>query len=223
MLSRGPARLARSTGAAGGALVFVLGAWGALAPLVGPYFGYGFGSHATWHYSSQRLWLDLIPGAVAMLAGILMLAASTRRAGLLAGWLGLAAGAWFVVGPAVSLTWHHAASPIGRPLGGDVRAAFELIGCFYGLGALIVALVAFASGRFASRPALAPAVDGFAATEPPVVASTPAAGAVASEPSTVVQQPAPSASPATAQYQTMAAAPRRRRSAFGRRHRSTIG
>ena len=88
---------------------------------------------------------------------------------MLSGWLGLAAGAWFVVGPAVSLTWHHSGNPIGAPLGGDVRTTFELVGFYYGLGALIIALVAFASGRFASRPALEPD-DAFAGA--PVAAAS---------------------------------------------------
>jgi hypothetical protein len=204
MLNRGPARLARSTGALSGVMVIVLGAWGAAIPFVGPYFGYGFGSHAAWHYSANRLWLDIIPGAVAVVAGLLMAGAATRRAGVLAGWLGLAAGAWFAVGPAVSLTWHGAGNPIGVPLGGNLRSAFESIGFFYGLGALIVALVAFASGRFASRPALEP-VDAF-------VAAPASAG-----------EPAVAPAPATAAQPSAATAAPRRRSAFRRRHRSTIG
>jgi hypothetical protein len=206
MLNRGPARLARSTGAFSGVMVIVLGAWGALIPFVGPYFGYGFGSHAAWHYSANRLWLDILPGAVAVAAGLLMTGAATRRAGALAGWLGLAAGAWFAVGPAVSLTWHGAGNPIGAPLGGSLRSAFESIGFFYGLGALIVALVAFASGRFVSRPALEPA-DAFVAVPAPVAAGG---------------EPAFAPGPASA-AQPSAATPARRRSAFHRRHRSTIG
>ena len=142
-----PARLARSTGAFSGLLVILVGAWAALSPFVGPYFGYAFGTHATWHYGSQRLWLDILPGAVAVIAGTLMLGAATRRTGALAGWLGVTAGAWLVIGPAVSLTWHHSGSPIGAPLGGDVRRMAEQVGTFYGAGALILALVAFEIGR----------------------------------------------------------------------------
>jgi hypothetical protein len=140
----------------GGLIVIVLGLWGALVPFVGPYFGYGFGTHATWHYTENRLWLDILPGAVAVVAGAIMLGAVTRRAGLLAGWLGLAAGAWFVVGPSLAITWEHGAvGPIGTPLGGHTRQMLEYVGFFYGLGGLIVALTAFASGRFFSRPLLA--------------------------------------------------------------------
>jgi hypothetical protein len=148
-------RIARSTGVVSGLLVVLLGVWGALIPFVGPYFDYSFGSNATWHYTADRLWLNILPGAVAVLAGLLLLRAMTRRAGAFGGWLGLLAGAWFVVGPAVSLTWEHARGPIGPPLGGGTRQMLELVGYFYGLGAVVIALVAFASGRFVSRPQLA--------------------------------------------------------------------
>jgi hypothetical protein len=147
-------RLPRSTGLVSGALVFVLGVWGALIPFVGPYFDYSFGTNSTWHYTANRLWLSILPGVLAMVAGLLLLGAATRRAGVLAGWLGLLAGLWFVVGPAVSLTWEHVGGPIGAPLGGPTTKMLELVGYFYGLGALIIACVAFASGRFLSRPAV---------------------------------------------------------------------
>ena len=148
-------RMARSTGMASGLLVMVLGIWGALIPFIGPYFDYSFGINTTWHYTTDRLWLDILPGALAVLAGVLLLMAATRAAGILAGWLGVIAGAWFAVGPAVSITWESGIGPIGRPLFGSTRQMLELVGYFYGLGALIVALAAFSIGRFASRPRLA--------------------------------------------------------------------
>jgi hypothetical protein len=149
-------RLPRSTGVMGGLIVIVLGLWGALIPFVGPYFGYGFGAHASWHYSQNRLWLDILPGAVAILAGTMMVGAATRRRGLFAGGLGLAAGAWFLIGPSLAIAWEHGAlGPIGAPIGGHTRQMLEYVGFFYGVGGLIVALVAFASGRFFSRSLLA--------------------------------------------------------------------
>lgn len=160
-------RLRRSTGAISGSLVVLLGLWGALVAFVGPYFDYSFGSNGAWHYTTDRLVLEILPGALAVVAGGLLLSARTRRAGVLGGWLGLLAGAWFVIGPAVSLTWEHGDGPIGRPLGNSTRQMLELVGYFYGLGALIIALVAFAAGRFASRPAV---VD-----EPVAVAPVPPA------------------------------------------------
>ena len=158
-------RLPRSTGAVSGVLLVVLGLWGALIPFVGPYFDYSFGVNSTWHYTSDRLWLDILPGALTVIGGLLLIGARTRSAGIFAGWLALLGGAWFVVGPAVSLTWESGQGPIGRPLFGSTRQMLELVGYFYGLGALIVALSAFSIGRFMSRPRVA--------TEAAAVASGP--------------------------------------------------
>jgi len=146
-------------------LLVVLGLWGALIPFVGPYFDYSFGVNSTWHYTSDRLWLDILPGALTVIGGLLLIGARTRSAGIFAGWLALIGGAWLVVGPAVSLTWESGQGPIGRPLFGSTRQMLELVGYFYGLGALIVALSAFSIGRFMSRPRVA--------TEAAAVASGP--------------------------------------------------
>jgi hypothetical protein len=162
----GGTQLSRSTGAMSGLLVLVLGAWGALVPFVGPYFGYAFGTHATWMYDSNRLWLDVLPGGAAVIAGLLLMSASTRRAGIVAAWVGLAAGGWFLAGPAVSTLWGHGATaPIGHPLGGQTRQAFELLGYFYALGGVIIALVSFAGGRFSARPAAEASTGAVAAEE----------------------------------------------------------
>ena len=134
--------------------MILLGIWGALIPFVGPYFHYAFGSYQTWHYTSERLWLCIVPGAVAVIGGLLLLRSSHRSSGLLGGWMALAAGAWFAIGPTVSLLWHHAGNPIGAPIGGPTRQAIELLGYFQGLGVLIAALSAFAMGRYYSRPRL---------------------------------------------------------------------
>jgi hypothetical protein len=160
-------------------LIVLLGLWGALIPFVGPYFDYSFSPNASWHYTTDRLWLDIIPGVVAVLGGLLLLASNTRMRGALGGWLAAIAGAWFAIGPAVSLTWEHGRGPIGAPLGGTTRQTLELLGYFYGLGALIVALAAFAVGRFASRPHLAED----AAAVPTRVTATPAPESARKHPS----------------------------------------
>jgi hypothetical protein len=145
-------RVPRTTGALSGLLVILLGIWGGLVPFFGPYFHYAFGSYQTWHYTSERLWLCIIPGAVAVIGGLMLMRSSHRSSGLLGGWLAMAAGAWFAIGPTISLLWHGAGDPIGAPMGGHTRQALEWLGYFTGLGVVIVALAAFAMGRYFSRP-----------------------------------------------------------------------
>jgi hypothetical protein len=175
-------RVPRTTGAFSGFLIVLLGLWGALVPFFGPYFHFAFGGYQTWHYTSERLWLCIVPGAVAVIGGIMLLRATTRVGGLTAGWVALAAGVWFAVGPSVSLLWHHTIYAIGTPAGGYTRQMIEWVGYFYGLGAAIIGLAAFAMGRFFSRPRIVeePIVAAEAATaEAPVAEHRAAAVPVA--------------------------------------------
>ena len=48
----------------------------------------------------------------------MLLRSAHRTSGLLGGWLALAAGAWFAIGPSISLLWHSSGNPIGAPMGG---------------------------------------------------------------------------------------------------------
>jgi hypothetical protein len=148
-------RISRTTGFISGVLLVALGIWGAVVPFIGPYFHYAFGTTASWHYSTNRLLLDILPGALVVVSGSLLLTTGHRISGAAASWMAIIGGAWFAVGPAFSRIWEHRSAPIGGPLYGSTRQAIELIGYFYGLGALIIALAAFALGRFVSRPALA--------------------------------------------------------------------
>ncbi len=143
----------------------LLGLWGGLIPFVGPYFDYAFGPNSTWHYTTDRLWLNILPGAVALIAGLRLLTARSRSASRLGGWLAVLAGTWFVIGPAVSLTWETGAGPIGPPLYDSTRQMLELVGYFYLLGAVIVFFGAVMLGRFAPVRALG---------GPPVAAEPPA-------------------------------------------------
>jgi hypothetical protein len=145
-------RLPRTTGAVSGLLIMALGVWGGLIPFIGPYFHYSFGGDQTWHFTMQRLWLDILPGAVAVLGGFMLLTASSRIGGLTAGWIALIAGVWFAVGPAVALLWDQNIYAIGAPHGGSVRRMLEWVGYFGGVGVAIVGLAAFAMGRYFSRP-----------------------------------------------------------------------
>src|SRR3954466_10150017 len=113
-----PMRLPRTTGALAGILTVLLGIWGALIPFVGPYFHYAFGNYDTWHLTANRVWLDVLPGVLAVVGGLLLLYSTRRVSGLIGGWLAVAAGVWFALGPTVRLLWDDSGAPIGRPLGG---------------------------------------------------------------------------------------------------------
>jgi hypothetical protein len=160
-------RFERSTLVLSGLLITILGVWGALIPFVGPYFDYSFGANSTWQYSVDRLWLCILPGAVALIGGLLM--ASPRPFLRARGTtLALTAGVWFIVGPPLSLIWEHHAGPIGAPLFGHTRQALELVGYFYGLGALLVALAAYATAAraFARQHVVGEAIAADAARQP---------------------------------------------------------
>jgi hypothetical protein len=178
-------RISRKTGAMTGFILIVLGLWGGLIPLIGPYFGYAFGSHATWDLTMNRFWLDVLPGAAVVLGGLMLIWSGHRLSGTVASWMAMAGGAWFAVGPAISRLWEHGPGPIGVPLFGHTRQTFELIGYFYGLGIVVMGLAAFALGRFVSRPALAqePAMDEPMTAEPEQLVMQP----VEAEPVTAVQ------------------------------------
>ena len=137
----------RTRGAITGLCLIVLGVWGAIVPFIGPYFSYAYINHQKWHFTYGRLWLDILPGVAALLAGLILLGARNRLTAAFAGWLGAAGGAWFVVGPLVSRFWNHGVPQSGRPLGGYVLRTFEQLGYFEALGAAIILLAAFAIGR----------------------------------------------------------------------------
>jgi hypothetical protein len=142
----------RSRGAASGALLLLLGLWGGLSPLIGPYFGYAFGEDEAWNATTDMLWLSFLPAA-AVVAGALLLIASANRVGRgIGAWLAKAGGVWFVIGPTFSLLWDGGGpgAPIGRALGDDGLRVTELLWSFYALGALIIAVAALALGRLAT-------------------------------------------------------------------------
>jgi hypothetical protein len=135
---------------ASGFLVLLLGAWGALVPFIGPHFGYAYTPDSTWTMTMGRLWLEVVPGAVAVLGGLILMVSASRAVGLWAGWLTALAGGWFAVGPIVSRLWTADGQPAtGTPVGtGTVQTVVEQIGFFTGLGVVIVFLAATAIGRF---------------------------------------------------------------------------
>lgn len=152
----GVARVPRSRGGVTGVLLILLGAWGGLAPFVGPYFRYAYTPDKAWAYTSGRLWLSIVPGAAALLGGLMVVAASHRATGCTGAVLGLLGGVWFVVGGSVMplVVTNGSISP-GHPLTGPVgsltsasRVFLEQLGFFTGIGLLILFCASLALGRF---------------------------------------------------------------------------
>jgi hypothetical protein len=99
--------------------------------------------------TAGRLWLEVVPGAVAFVGGLLLIGSASRAVGLWAGWLTAVAGAWFAIGPVISRLWSNNGIQPGSPVGGStVSSVVEEIGFFTGLGVVIVFLAATALGRF---------------------------------------------------------------------------
>jgi hypothetical protein len=141
----------RSRGAFSGFLLILLGIWGAGIPFVGPAFHFAYTPNSTWTWTTGRLWLELVPGAVTFLGGCMLLSSANRAVAVFGGWLATVAGGWFVVGPLLSTLWSGTLGTVGAPVGSHTRQIWEQIGFFYGLGAVIVLFAAHASGRLSVR------------------------------------------------------------------------
>jgi hypothetical protein len=141
-------RVPRSRGALSGVLLILLGAWGALIPLVGPYFHYAYTPDTAWHLTSGRIWLEIAPGVVTVIGGFIVLVSGLRPVAMFGAWLAACGGAWFAVGITLSPLWTRGGvSAIGSPVGGKVVRAVEQIGFFTGLGLVIAFVAAVVIGR----------------------------------------------------------------------------
>ena len=139
----------RSRGAVSGLLLVLLGLWGALIPLVGPYFHYAYTPDTAWTFTAGRTWLEIVPGVVTILGGIILLASSSRPVAMVGAELAALAGAWFALGTVLSPIW-PAASTLnpGSPAGATTLIRqLEHLGFFTGLGVVIVFVAALALGR----------------------------------------------------------------------------
>jgi len=142
-------RVPRSRGALSGLLLVLLGLWGALIPLIGPSFDFGF-TDKTWDWSTGQFWMEILPGVVAIVGGLLLLITANRLVALFGGYLAAVAGAWFAIGP-VLLPHLPNSWGIGTPLGGGTRQTWEQLTFFTALGVVIVFLAAQAAGRVTVR------------------------------------------------------------------------
>jgi hypothetical protein len=139
----------RSRGAVSGLLLVLLGLWGALIPLVGPYFHYAYTPDKAWAFTAGRTWLEIVPGAAVFLGGVILMVSASRVVAMVGAWLAAAGGAWFAVGTVISPIW-PAASTLnpGSPAGTTTLIhQVEHLGFFTGLGVVIVFIAALALGR----------------------------------------------------------------------------
>jgi hypothetical protein len=141
-------RVPRTRGAMSGLLLLILGAWAALAPMIGPYFNVAYtpAPNDAWHWTAARGWLEVLPGAAAFLGGLLLLVSSSRVMTMFGGWLAAAGGTWLIVGPTL-------ADPLNLDLGTPDPSSssglqtLDTLLLFYGVGAAILFVAAAALGR----------------------------------------------------------------------------
>lgn len=138
-----------------GVLLILLGAWGGLAPFVGPYFHFAYTPDKAWAYTSGRLYLSIVPGAAALIGGLLVTSTANRAIGIFGSLLAAVGGAWFIVGGSVTvLVVKNGSIRPGFPVAGSLgslssasRQFLETMGFFTGVGMLILFLAALALGR----------------------------------------------------------------------------
>jgi hypothetical protein len=176
----------RTRGALMGLLLILLGAWGALIPFFGPNIDWAYMADPAWTWSTTKGWLEVLPGAVTALGGLLLLASGNRGSAVFGGWLAVLGGAWFVVGRVFASTL--GIGDVGQPVAStDLKRALLEVTYFTGLGALIV----FLGGAALARVAVVHARD-VVATEPapaPYDESRDVTGAPAGRFATVEPQP----------------------------------
>jgi len=179
----GRMRVPRTRGALSGALLILLGVWGAIIPFVGPYFDFAYTPDKAWTWTAARGWLDVLPGAVVAVAGLIMLLSVNRLVACMACWFAIAGGAWFVIGMPLA---PFMGLGIGVPTASSTgMRALEALAYFYALGAVIVFLASAALGRLSVHSVADwRAAERRAADERAMVAPAPAPTATTTVPAT---------------------------------------
>lgn len=145
--------MSRGRGSLSGLALLLLGAWGGVAPFVGPYFHLGFQPDKALSFDAGRLYLVVVPGVVTLLCGLIIMATKSRWLAGVSGFTAALAGLWFVigratmafVGTATTASYLRSVSvPIAHSARGAVLTDVILV---TGLGAAIVFFGALASGR----------------------------------------------------------------------------
>lgn len=134
-----------------GLITVITAAWGGIIPYVGPIFGYSADGSSSWYWNLAHAVLALVPGAVAFLCGLSLMAPvraeriGSRRIGLgAAGTVIVLCGAWFVIGP---LAWPVLNNVPGYFAGAaPLRNLANHVGYALGPGLVLAACGAFAIG-----------------------------------------------------------------------------
>jgi hypothetical protein len=147
----------RMTATVAGAVGMVVGAWGGIVPYVGHALHYSADGSATWTWNLQHGLLGLLPGAVAVVAGVLLVAAGWVRreqssaidGALFAGasaLLGLSS-VWFLIGAWV---WPIYFSSHVLVAASPVRTFANVLGYFAAEG-FVLAAISGVAGSWAVR------------------------------------------------------------------------
>ncbi len=152
-----PARPSRVVASAAGVSAILVGAWGGLAPYIGSAIHYNADGSATWTWNLQHGLLSLLPGTIAVVAGVVLLANTwlgrpregvVERAGAVAAPVLLAlSSVWFLIGTTVWPIYYS--SGVLAPASA-VRTFSESLGYYLGEG-FVLAVLAGLSASWAAR------------------------------------------------------------------------
>lgn len=144
-----------------GLLIVLIGGWGGIIPYIGPRFGYRANGPASFHWTTVHTLLYLLPGAVAVgwgLVILLILAVGGRGLGFvkaIAAMGVIACGAWFVLGPEV---WPIFSSAVVFAPADPLVRFVNQVGYNFGPGLLLTILGTIVLAR--------PATDGYLLRSP---------------------------------------------------------
>ena len=145
-------RVARTRGALSGLLLVVLGAWAALVPFIGPYFDFAYtpAPNLAWMWTAERGYMEVAPGVAAVVGGLILLFSTSRVMAIFGAWLGVAGGAWLILGPPLA---GYLSVDLGQPdPASDLRVrTLESLFFFYAIGAAILFVASFALGRMSTH------------------------------------------------------------------------
>src|ERR1700722_2303975 len=139
----------------GGFLALLLAAWSGIIPYIGPTFGFSADGSSSWTWNELHSFASLVPGAVGVLACLLILMSARQRHGLMSsvalgtwGFVLFVCGAWLAVTPVV---WPVIVGPYFPTASPSMTLAYWM-GYASGPGVLLAGFGAFTMGR-TRRPA----------------------------------------------------------------------